>query len=252
MKKGQKIIIGNWKMNPQTLLEAKHIISKTRSTARNLAHTTVVMCPPFPFLTYAVSKKGPVMTGAQNVFFEEQGAFTGEVSARILADLGITYVIVGHSERRARGESDVEVSKKVVAVAQAGMTAVLCIGENVRDTQGAYLDGIRDQIKASLQAFPKKQLEKLIVAYEPVWAIGAKEAMTPALIREMVIFIKKVLSDMYGQEEALQVPIIYGGSANFRNAADIITQGQVDGLLPGRESVNIPGFIELMKTVDAL
>ena len=145
-----------------------------------------------------------------------------------------------------------DVSKKAAAVVQTGMTAVLCIGEKTRDDLGEYLDVVRDELKASLQAFPKRALDQLIIAYEPIWAVGAKAAMTPATIHEMVIFIKKVLSDIYGQENAVEVPILYGGSVNFRNAADIIALGQVDGLLVGRESVNVPGFVELLKTVDEI
>jgi triosephosphate isomerase len=121
----------------------------------------------------------------------------------------------------------------------------------VRDDQGAYLDFLKNQIKNSLAGFPKKSLSKLIVAYEPVWAIGAKEAMTPAIVCEMAIFIKKVLSDMYGQDEVASVPVLYGGSVNFRNAADIVKLGGVDGLLVGRESINMAGFPDLLKAVDS-
>jgi triosephosphate isomerase len=210
-----------------------------------------------------------VKAGAQNVFFEAEGAFTGEVSARELANLGVEYVIVGHSERRVTmggeggiggsenrhsgpAETDMDVSKKSAAVVQAGMTVVLCIGEKNRDDLGEYLDVVRDELKASLQAYPKRALGQLIIAYEPIWAVGAKAAMTPASVHEMVIFIKKVLSDIYGQADAIEVPILYGGSVNFRNAADIISQGQTDGLLVGRESLNVPGFVELIKVVDGI
>jgi triosephosphate isomerase len=283
-KKGEhgKIVIGNWKMNPPSLEEAKHIITKTRNVTRKLERTTVVVCPPFPFISYVVPRKHrpdihEIFAGAQNVFFEDSGAFTGEVSTAELVSLGVDYVIVGHSERRypqgtqgavvsapatstapatqvfaSFGESDLEVSKKAAKVAQAGMIAVLCVGEKMRDSTGEYLDVLRDELKASLQVFPKKSLSQLIIAYEPIWAIGARTAMTPDLVCETALFIKKVLSDMYGQHEVLNVPILYGGSVNFRNAADIITLGQVDGLLVGRESVNIPGFTELLKAVDAI
>lgn len=270
-KKGgkRKIVIGNWKMNPQSLDEAKHIIAKTKKAAGKLERTTVVVCPPFPFIPYAVPRSHlsrravpEVAVGAQNVSFEESGAFTGEVSAGQLSNLGVSYVIVGHSERRyprpaagstpTVGESDLEVSRKAVAVVQAGMTAVLCCGEKTRDGQGEYLDVLRSELKVSLQAYPKKSLSKLIVAYEPIWAVGGKAAMTPDVVQETTLFIKKVLSDIYGQHEALTVPILYGGAVNFRNAGDIITLGQVDGLLVGRESVNVPGFVELLQVVDTL
>jgi triosephosphate isomerase len=263
MKKTKKLVIGNWKMNPATVAHAKRIIAATRKTSRVLERTAVVMCPPFPFVSFAVARrnaKGTLLNakdpsaGAQNVYFEEGGAFTGEVSAAMLADMSISHVIVGHSERRAMGETDEVVAKKAVAVASARMTAVVCVGEASRSQDGAYLGFVREQIKASLAGVSKKAVTegRLIIAYEPIWAIGAKEAMTPALIHEMEIFIKKVLSDIYGQEEATAVPILYGGSVNFRNAADIVGIGGVDGLLVGRESVNQPGFSELLKAVDGV
>jgi len=247
--------------------EAKHIIVAVKKEAKKLVRTSVVMCPPFPFISYALPKqpekaggKGAAGVGAQDVFYEEQGAFTGEVSARQLADMGLDYVIVGHSERRKEGESgfagesDLVVAKKAAAVAQTGMTAVVCVGETSRDAHGEYLEFLKNQIRASLQLFSKKWVieRSLIVAYEPVWAIGAKEAMTPTLIHEMAIFIKKVLADLYGQDEAFDVPILYGGSVNFRNAADIVREGEVNGLLVGRESVNAPGFVELIRAVDGI
>jgi triosephosphate isomerase len=266
-KTGQKIIIGNWKMNPLTVAEAKRIIVSVKKTAKKLDRTTVVACPPFPFIAYALPRdsgksagKREMRVGAQNVFYEEQGAFTGEVGARELSDMGLEYVIVGHSERRRTGEagfameSNEIIAKKAIAVAQTGMTAVLCVGETVRDEQGEYLDFLEKQIRASLAGFSKKFVieGRLIIAYEPVWAIGAKEAMTPTLIHEMTIFVKKVLADLYGQDEAFNVPVLYGGSVNFRNAADIIREGEVNGLLVGRESVNAPGFTELLQAVDAV
>ena len=265
-KTGPAIVIGNWKMNPLTLAEARRIIASAKKTAKKLTRTHVVICPPFPFMEYALpkqperSKKGVVSVGAQDAFYEEQGPFTGEVSARQMADMGVQYVIVGHSERRRTGEhafaaeTDAIVARKAAAVAHAGMIAVLCVGETVRDAHGEYLEFLKNQIKASLQGFSKKFIADrlLIIAYEPVWAIGAKEAMTPTLIHEMTIFIKKVLADIYGQDEAFNVPILYGGSVNFRNAVDIIREGEVNGLLVGRESVNAPGFAELVCAVDEI
>ena len=121
-----------------------------------------------------------------------------------------------------------------------------------RDSHAIYLETLKNQIKNSLVKVPKKLISQLIVAYEPVWTIGAKEAVEPAIIEEMAIFVRKVLSDIFGQENAIKTPILYGGSINFRNAPEIITRGKVDGLLVGRESVNTPGFVELLKAVDAV
>lgn len=241
-------------MNPNSLDEAKRIFRKIKNTAITLNHTDVIMCPPSIYAGIFLTKKSypHVYIGFQDVHFEEQGAYTGEISPLMLRDLKADYVIIGHSERRAKGETDEIISKKIQKVLELNIKAVLCIGENQRDQNGLYLDFIKDQIKNSLNKVQKKNIDKLIIAYEPLWAIGAKEAMLSADIHEMTLFIKKVLSDLYGHSEAISTPVLYGGAVNFRNAQDIIVQGGVDGLLVGRESVNPPGFIELLKTIDLL
>jgi triosephosphate isomerase len=144
------------------------------------------------------------------------------------------------------------VARKVQLVIDSGMNPIMCVGEKERDANGDYLHIVRDQIKNSLNKVSKKDINRLIVAYEPIWAVGAKEAMSPKDLHEMSLFVKKVLSDIYGHDEAMSTKILYGGDANFRNAADLITVGQVNGLLLGRASINSAGFIELLKTVDPL
>lgn len=241
-------------MNPPTLEEAKRIYKKTKNTTAKLVKTDVVICPPFIYLSSFLNKKvqSPLKIGAQDSFFEEQGSFTGEISPVMLKNLDITHVIVGHSEKRAKGDTDENISKKIQALLELGIHPILCVGEKERDDHGAYLEILKNQIKDSLNKVQKKNIRKLIVAYEPLWAIGAKEAMVPTDIHEMSLFIKKVLSDIYGHDEALSTTILYGGSVNFRNAGDIIIQGEVDGLLVGRESINSEGFSELLKAVDVL
>lgn len=254
----RKIIVGNWKMNPTSLKDAQNVFNRIKKTALNLDSTQVVMCPPFVYISKflptksRVKVKPSISIGAQNVFYEPHGAFTGEISAIMLKDLGVSHIVIGHSERRAMGETDEVISKKVLAVLEAGIHPILCVGESVRDSHALYLDTLKNQIKNSLAKVPKRLLGHIIVAYEPIWAIGAKEAMDTRIIEETTIFIRKVLSDMSDPDNALGTPILYGGSINFRNAPDIIIQGKVDGLLVGRESVNIPSFIELLKAVDAL
>ena len=254
----RKIIVGNWKMNPGSFEEAQSIFKKIKSAASKFRSTHVVICPPFVYLSKfspakANSRAKSVMgLGAQNVFSEMQGSYTGEVGAPMLKDLGLTHVIIGHSERRAQGETDEMVAKKAAAALEVGLHPIVCVGEKVRDAQGAYLETLKDQIKNSLSQIPKKLMGQIIVAYEPVWAIGAKEAMDPATIEEMTIFIKKVVSDMSDHDKGISTPVLYGGSVNFRNAPEMITRGKVDGLLVGRESINPPGFIELLKVVDPL
>jgi triosephosphate isomerase len=170
----------------------------------------------------------------------------------MLSSMGVEYVIAGHSEERARGDSDEIVSKRIARILETRMTAVVCVGEKARDESGAHFDFIRDEIKATFSGIPANKAKSIIIAYEPIWAIGAQEAMAPEQIYEMSLFVKKVFADVFGQEAAMKVKVLYGGSVNFRNAADIIGIGKVDGLLVGRESVNMPGFTELLKAVDKI
>lgn len=251
-------------MNPVRTDDAKRIFAAYKKVSKKLSRTSLVACPPFVYLPLVVPSKtkkktakgaAKVFAGAQDVFFEGEGAFTGEVSAKMLRDLGVSHVIIGHSERRnppaGGGETDEIVSRKAVAALAAGLCAIVCVGEDVHDADGAYLALLKDQIKNSLAALPKSAASKIVIAYEPIWAIGAKEAMKPEQIRETALFIKKVVADLFGHEAALDMSILYGGSVNWRNAGDIIRIGGVQGLLVGRESVNVPGFVELAKAVDA-
>ena len=241
-------------MNPAALTDAKRIARRTRTVADRLSHTDVVVCPPFAFILAAISRSAAknFSIGAQSVSFESEGAHTGEVSAVMLRDLGVSRVIVGHSEQRAQGDTDATVARRAIAVLDAGLSPIVCVGEKVRDDSGGYLDILKDQIKGSLVGVPAGRAKDIVIAYEPIWAIGGKEAMAPADIHETVIFVRKVFSDLFGPELAMKMKVLYGGAVNFRNAADIISIGNVDGLLVGRESVNMPGFSELLKAVDAI
>lgn len=251
-KKKRKIVIGNWKMNVIDEETAKSVMKSVKTTGARLSRTQTVVCPPFTYIGLLKSSS-KVLLGAQDVFYEEKGSFTGNVSVPMLISVGVRYVIVGHSERRKAGETDEVVSQKTAAVLKSeALKAVVCVGEAVRDSQGDYLGFLREQIRVSLGKVQKKQLEDLIVAYEPVWAIGAPEPMGSRDVHETTIFIKKTLSDMFGQEEALKIPILYGGAVFANNAKQIVVEGEVDGLLVGRESINPPGFAELLKAVDSI
>lgn len=253
-KKQQKIIAGNWKMNPNTIDEVKRIFIAVKKAAAEARNILTVVCPPYVYLNQC--KKlyvGDYMAlGAQDVFNEYSGSYTGEISAEMLLSVGASYVIIGHSERRAMGETDDHVAQKSAAALKAGLKVILCIGEKERDSQGAYLEFLKNQLKQCLAKVERKNLKNVVVAYEPIWAIGAKEAMTPADLYEMTIFIKKVLSDMFGQEDGIKTKVLYGGSVTFRNAKEIVAIGKVDGLLVGRESLNPEGFREIIKVVDEI
>ncbi len=250
----KKLIVGNWKMNPATLEQAREVASATRRVAAELEHTDVVICPPHVFISDCTPRTSSAHSylGAQSVSPNEGGPHTGEVSVLMLKDLGVEYVIAGHSEERARGADDAEISRTAAAITNAGLTAIVCVGEKVRDEGGAYLEFIKEQIHKSLADVTPKRAKDIVLAYEPIWAIGATAAMNPEQVCEMSLFVRKVFSDLFGQDMAMKIQVLYGGSVNATNAADIIRIGNVDGLLVGRESVNIEGFRELLRAVDKI
>ncbi len=252
MKRQKKLIVGNWKMNPQRVEDAKKIVGEVKKGIRNVKKTQVVLCPPFVYLSSVSSSfKAPLFLGAQDAFYETLGSFTGEVSYTMLQQFKTEFVIVGHSERRKMGEKDEDVNKKVRAVVSCGMTAITCVGESDRDHGGEYLHFIRKQITDALNGVPKKSLSQVVVAYEPIWAIGAKESMTPRDLHETSIFIKKVLVDLFGTL-AGDVRIIYGGAVDRTNADRLVKEGNVSGLLIGRESLKPKEFAEIIKLVEAI
>lgn len=250
MKKQKKLIVGNWKMNPVSLYEAKKLALDIKRVMRGIKKTQVVICPPFvyisPLSSYASSS---FILGAQNSNHENIGSYTGEVSYSFLPQFKVGFVIVGHSERRKMGETDELINSKVKSVVNEGMTAIICVGEATRDHNGDYLDFIKNQISLALKDVNKKLLNHIVIAYEPIWAVGAKEAMSPRDLHEMSIFIKKVLRDSYGVY-ADDTRILYGGDANVANADRLVNEGNVSGLLIGRESLNAKDFIQIIKLID--
>ena len=255
MKKVKSLVVANWKMNPETIEKAKEIFRGTKAVVKDLKNTKVVICPPFVYLSDLEKiNDSKILIGAQDMFWENAGSFTGEISPIMLKKEGEGYVILGHSERRELGETEEMIAKKIASAIKAGLIPILCIGEKERDIHGEYLHFLRKQIINSLGKLPKRFLAKLIVAYEPIWAIGKseEEAMKPTDLHEMTIFIKKILVELYGQAVGMTVPVLYGGSVNHNNAKDILVHGQVQGLLIGRESLNPKKFGELLKEVDSI
>lgn len=253
MKK-RNLVVANWKMSPETLDEAKKVFNGTRFSAKGLKNTDVVICPPFPFLQPLLKLNYPknIFLGGQNIFSEIKGAFTGEVSVAMLKNLGAKFLILGHSERRALGETNEIIKKKLQIAFEADFAPIFCIGEKERDKNGNYLEFIKNQIKESLVGLPKKYLVGINIAYEPIWAIGRSylEAMSPTDIHETVLFIKKVLSELFGSDIAGGAKILYGGSVEAENASEIVRLGNVDGFLVGHASLITADFSAILKAVD--
>lgn len=246
--KRKAVIAGNWKMN-KTATEAAALIEELLPLVAG-ADCGVVICPPMVDLAAAVQKTAGsnVKVGSQNIHFEKSGAFTGEVSADMLLDIGAQYAIVGHSERRQYfAETDETVNKRAKAAVEAGLTAIICVGESLEEReQGVTEELVRLQTKIALGGFTAADMEKVIIAYEPVWAIGTGRTATAEQAEEVCAAIRKVLAELYGQPVADGVTIQYGGSMNAANAAELLGKPNVDGGLIGGASLKPADFAAIV------
>jgi triosephosphate isomerase len=255
-KIGSRIVIGNWKMNPLSLKEAEKLLTNISKSISSTKKTEIIVCPPFVYLEKLKKISRKISLGAQDSFGRDTGAYTGEVSGDMLVNMGIKYVILGHSERRnilnGIGETNETINKKLKASLGAGLTPILCIGENTRDENHEYLSFIKTQLEESLDGVSKNYISKIIIAYEPVWAIG-KGALPakPEEFLEMNIFIKKILSDKFGSKMIEGIKIVYGGSVDEKNTLDFIKNGKADGFLVGRASLNEKKFSNIVKICEA-
>lgn len=251
IKKEKPLIVANWKANPETLKLAKAILSGIKSVARKYKNVEVVVCPPVVYLQSLKTSVRPLGFGAQDIFTERGGAYTGEVGFEALLDTKIRYAIVGHSERRAIGESNASINKKIKIALGNNLKPILCVGESKRDESLEYLQTLKEQIKEALFEVSKNNIKNIIIAYEPVWAIGksAKREASPKEIEEIVIFIKRVVSDMYAMKSLPPLKILYGGSVSGANANLILKEGGVDGLLVGRASLTMKTFAEIIQNI---
>ncbi len=253
MKKGiLPLIVGNWKMNPQSISLGVKLVTELKKKLHSVKDVEIVIVPPFvhlPGVQKVRNGSGVFSLGAQNVHPAKLGPHTGEISLPLLQDLGVTHVILGHSERRALGEKDVLINEKLVAVVKAGLTAILCVGEEQRDHNGHYLNTIETQVRKGLALLSKAKLCQVVIAYEPIWAIGTGKNATAEDIHEMKLFIEKILSDLYGRNIAQKVRIIYGGSVTAQNAQELHREGMMDGFLVGGGSLHPEEFAQIAKAV---
>jgi triosephosphate isomerase len=252
----KKLIVGNWKMNPKTSAEASKHFAAIKKGVLKFRNVEAAIAAPFVHLP-ALSKlaSAGLALAAQNVSTEKEGAFTGEVSAAMLKGLKTKYVIVGHSERRAMGETNATIVKKVQAVLASGMTPILCVGETERDHDMWYLSTVKTQVEECFAGIAKAAVAKVVIAYEPVWALSTtanRRDATPEDYLEMRIYIRKVLSDMFDAKTAEKVRVLYGGSVDEKNAIGFLITGHADGLLPGRASLTPKKFVSILQTANNL
>jgi triosephosphate isomerase (TIM) len=247
----ETLVVANWKMNPQTLGAAKELATETKKALSRVKQTTVVIAPPTLYIPIVapIFGKTLLLLGAQNAHWEKLGAHTGETSLPMLKGLGVSYLIVGHSERRKDGETNTMVSAKIAAALKQGMQVIVCVGERERDHGAQYLSFIEEQVRAACAVVPKAKLGQCVIAYEPIWAIGTGTNATPADVYEMRLFIEKILTDIYGRTSAQKVRVLYGGSVSGKNAADIVRDGKIDGFLVGGASLNAREFTSIVHAV---
>lgn len=253
------LIVANWKMNPKTGKEAKRLFNLVKRGMGNIKNVEVVICSPFVYLPklfdfFGLRQKSQIKLGAQDVFWEEKGAFTGEISPLMLKNLGVRYVILGHSERRQYlGETDEMLNKKIKAVISEKLNPILCIGESQKErNQGKTSQILKEQLVKTLYKIPATSFKKIkfSIAYEPIWAIGTgnacdiDEAMTGTLL------IRKTLTELYNSKIARKILILYGGSVSQKNGGDYIKLAGMDGLLVGGASLKPREFIGIIKSID--
>lgn len=248
-KMRKAVIAGNWKMN-KTPAEAKELIEGIKPLVKD-ADCGVVVCVPYIDLAAALeaTKGTNIGVGAENCHWEKSGAFTGEISADMLATIGVQYVIIGHSERRTYfGETDITVNKRVRAALDSGLTVILCVGEYLEQReQGITAELVAMQTKIALGGVSEDELKNIILAYEPVWAIGTGKTATSAQANEVCAVIRATVKELYSAAAADAMTVQYGGSMNAKNANELLDQPDVDGGLIGGASLKPADFAEIVK-----
>ncbi len=242
------IIAGNWKMN-KLISEAVELAREVKNKAGTIADKEIVLCPPFTVLSSVreVIEDSFIKLGAQNMYWEVRGAYTGEISPMMLKDIGCNYVILGHSERRLYfGETNETVNKKARIAFSTGLIPIVCVGETLPQREkGETLTVIEEQVKTGLSGLTREEGKGLVVAYEPVWAIGTGKTATPEEVEEVQRFIRKLLGQMFGEENAQAIRILYGGSINPDNISALMSCENVDGGLIGGASLNVESFVKI-------
>ncbi|MCD8283113.1 MAG: triose-phosphate isomerase [Opitutae bacterium] len=245
------LIAGNWKMN-KTASEAGELARAIVAQIATLSAIDVLMCPPFTSIPKVSEIVGTsnVRLGAQNVSDKVSGAYTGEVSAAMLRDLYVSYVIIGHSERRSYyGETDAFINKKLLTCLDSNLIPILCVGETLEEREaGKVEEVIRTQLVGGLAGVPADKAETIVIAYEPVWAIGTGKTATPEQAQEVHAFIRKTISEILGTEPASKIRILYGGSMKPANADELLAKPDIDGGLIGGAALKADDFLALVKS----
>ena len=245
------LVVANWKMNPATFREAKRLFEATKRAAEKAKSSSVIVAPPAIFLReLSGAYRGSRMAFAvQNAHFTSVGAHTGDISLAQAKDARAHYAIIGHAERRAEGETDEDVRKKVAAALALKITPILCVGESARTEGGEQFDVVREQLRAGFADVSASSLGRVLLVYEPLWTIGTKTTMAPREMHQMAIFIRKCIVETHG-ENGRATKILYGGSVEEKNVMAMLEGGDVRGFLVGRASVNAVEFAKLLQAIE--
>ena len=247
----RKIIAGNWKMN-MLPNEAMSFINELEPYAKN-AKCEIILCVPYTDLFYSLltAQNTNIKIGAQNMHWEEAGAYTGEIAPNMLKCINVEYVIIGHSERRQYfAETDETVNKKIKAALKHELNPILCVGETMKQRElGLEEEIIKQQIIGALEGITKEQVEKIVIAYEPIWAIGTGKVATKDDANNMIKLIRKEIESLYNKETANNVSILYGGSVNKNNSKELFETSDIDGALVGGASLKVDEFNEIIKNI---
>jgi triosephosphate isomerase len=249
----KKVVAANWKMN-KTYQEAESFADEFAKKILEIKNTGVILCPPFISLFNMHEKLQNTVAeiGGQNMHFEESGAFTSEISADMLKSVGAKYVILGHSERRhVFGETDEMIKKKTDVAVAKGLLPIVCVGEKLEERKaGKTMDVIKKQFDAAFTGMGKEEMEKCLIAYEPVWAIGTGETATPQQASEVHTEVRKMIATMFDENTAENITILYGGSVKPQNAAELIASENIDGFLVGGASLKADSFSDIINAVE--
>lgn len=248
MKKSNPLIVGNWKLHPVTQSDAIALAADVVKRTKKIEQAHVAIAPPYPYLipVEKKTKAAAVALCAQDVSTANMGAFTGEVSILQLKDAGVEFVILGHSERRAMGEKDDSIHTKVQLVLKHRLTPIVCVGEKKRDEKGDFLAFVESQLTHLAAELTALQIKKVVIAYEPIWAIGTGQTATVEDVKEMQIFIESVLAKLYDRKTAKAVRLLYGGSVKPHNAAELQAGGGMNGFLVGGASLKAEDFADII------
>lgn len=245
------IIVGNWKMN-NSITESTALVNRIKTLAKDIAGVEIVVAPPFTALNSVrnIIAGSNIKLGAQNLFWEDSGAYTGEVSPLMIRDIGCEYVIIGHSERRGYfHESDEVVNKKIRAALRNKLKAIICVGESLKERkEDKTMQVIESQIKMGLEGISAEEIKEITIAYEPIWAIGTGVTATPRQANEVHVYIRRLLSQIFSKDTASFIRVLYGGSVNPSNSSELMSEKEIDGALVGGASLDADSFAQIVKS----